>query len=205
MLRYGGEICDARFSKCCGGRTETFGTCWESLQVPYLKSFEDGFCNTSDREVLSQVLNDYDMETMDFYRWEVSYGLKELSELISTRSGVQIGMLRELNPVERGESGRISKLEIIGTEKTLIVGKELEIRKILSGSHLKSSAFEVTYLAEGEQVSPTEEFDTIRLIGSGWGHGVGLCQIGAAVMAEKGYDYQGILSHYYPGAEISSI
>lgn len=206
ILKYGGDICDARFSKCCGGRTETFDTCWDNVRIPYLRSFEDEFCNTSDQSVLSQVLNDYDLETMDFYRWEVSYGRGELSELISRRSGVRTGLIKALNPLERGESGRISKLEIIGTEKTLVIGKELEIRKILSESHLKSSAFDVTYLRKGQPVPHGEEdFDTVTLHGSGWGHGVGLCQIGAAVMAARGHDYHSILSHYYPGAEVESI
>lgn len=201
VLLYDGKLCDARFSKCCGGVMEVFGSCWADEDVPYLQALPDTpdhdpeagcFCNTQDKEILGQVLNNYDQETVDFYRWEVVYGRDELSALIRERSGIDIGRLEALEPLERGLSGRIVKLRIVGSERTLTVGKELEIRRLLSKSHLKSSAFDVEW--------PDEE--TIRLKGAGWGHGVGLCQIGAAVMASKGYVYTQILSHYYPGTEL---
>lgn len=201
VLLYDGKLCDARFSKCCGGVMEVFGSCWADEDVPYLQALPDTpdhdpeagcFCNTQDKEILGQVLNNYDQETVDFYRWEVVYGRDELSALIRERSGIDIGRLEALEPLERGLSGRIVKLRIVGSERTLTVGKELEIRRLLSKSHLKSSAFDVEW--------PDEE--TIRLKGAGWGHGVGLCQIGAAVMASKGYGYTQILSHYYPGTEL---
>ena len=201
VLTYEGELCDARFSKCCGGRMETFSTCWEEKDVPYLQPLLDSpghqegecFCDTQDKEILSQVLNNYDQETVDFYRWTQVYDKEELSDLISRRSGVEIGEILSIEPLERGESGRIWKLKIVGSSAILIVGKELEIRRVLSETHLKSSAFDVRF--EGGQVI----FD-----GRGWGHGVGLCQIGAAVMATRGYTYDQILQHYYPGTVISS-
>lgn len=228
VLTYGGKVCDARFSKCCGGRTERFPTCWEDVDYPYLQSVEDSddagaFCNTSDAAVLSQVLNDYDLETRDFFEWTVEYGRKELSDLISRKTGVEIGELLALVPLERGDSGRISLMEIIGTGCSVKVGKELEIRKVLSESHLKSSAFNVEYLdptgagvpSDSVETSagnyrktgvlPSVQIDMIVLKGKGWGHGVGLCQIGAAVMAVKGYGYRDILSHYYKDAVISDI
>ncbi len=197
-----GQLCDARFSKCCGGRMESFSTCWEDKNYSYLQPLPDTpghdehakcFCNTQDKTILAQVLNNYDQETVDFYRWTEVYDKTELSELITRRSAVEIGELISIEPLERGESGRIWKLRIEGSKATLIVGKELEIRRILSESHLKSSAFDVRF--EGEEVI---------LEGCGWGHGVGLCQIGAAVMATEGYTYEQILSHYYPGSVISS-
>lgn len=199
VLTYDGELCDARFSKCCGGRMETFSTCWEEKDMPYLQPLldtpdhQDGesFCNTQDKEILGQVLNNYDQETVDFYSWIQKYDKAYLSELITRRSGIDVGEIISIEPMERGQSGRIWKLKIIGTITTLVVGKELEIRRILSESHLKSSAFDVKI--EGDQVI---------LEGRGWGHGVGLCQIGAAVMATKGYTYDKILTHYYPGATI---
>lgn len=195
-LRFGGEICDARYSKCCGGRTELFSTCWEDRDPGYLRSVEDSdgdgcFCDCEDDAVLSQVLNDYDLETKDFFRWELRYGREELSRLIRERTGEDYGLIKALEPVETGPSGRIKYLKIVGSRKTGVIGKELKIRRALSDSHLKSSAFEVI-----------EEGDTFILRGRGWGHGVGLCQIGAAVMAEKGYSYEEILGHYYEGAEI---
>ena len=196
VLTYDGELCDARFSKCCGGRMEKFSTCWDDVDMPYLQPLADTpdhgdgecFCDTQDKEILSQVLNNYDQETVDFYRWTVEYDRDELSELVCRRSGINVGRILEIVPLERGESGRIYKLMIVGSEMTLTVGKELEIRRILSETHLKSSAFDVEY-----------EKDRIVLHGRGWGHGVGLCQIGAAVMASKGYTYKEILEHYYPG------
>lgn len=200
VLRSDGKLCDARFSKCCGGRMELFSTCWEDNDPPYLQSLADApehaddgdcFCNVQSKNILSQVLNNYDQETMDFYRWEVEYDKAVLSELVSRRSGVVIGELKSITPVETGPSGRIRKLRIEGTECTLVVGKELEIRRVLSETHLKSSAFDV-------RISD----NTVILEGKGWGHGVGLCQIGAAVMASKGYAYKEILEHYYPGTEV---
>ena len=194
ILCYGDEICDARFSKCCGGITEEFQYCWEDTPKPYLISVEDPFCNTDDKEVLSQVLNDYDQETNDFYRWTVEYTVDELSRLVSEKLKDDFGTITDLIPLERGKSGRIWKLKIVGTKKTLTIGKELEIRRALSESHLYSSAFDVEKTNYG-----------FRLRGKGWGHGVGLCQIGAAVMGQKGYKYDEILLHYYRGAEIKKI
>ena len=200
VLRYDGELCDARFSKCCGGLMEAFSTCWEDKDMPYLQPLPDTpdhdphgdcFCNTVDKAILSQVLNNYDQETVDFYRWTETFDRDQLSDLILRKSGFDLGRILSLEPLERGASGRIMKLKITGAKKTLVVGKELEIRRILSESHLKSSAFDVRY-----------EGDRIVLEGKGWGHGVGLCQIGAAVMASKGYTYTQILEHYYPGAKI---
>ena len=196
VLTYGGKICDARFSKCCGGVTELFSSCWEDIDYPYLRSVADApsegadpFCKTRDRRLLSHVLNDYDLETLDFFDWKVEYTRSELSELICRRSGIDFGQVRELIPLRRGPSGRIVELEIVGSKRSLTVGKELMIRRWLSESHLKSSAFTISY-----------DDDRIILTGRGWGHGVGLCQIGAAVMGEKGYAYSEILSHYFPGS-----
>ena len=197
VLTYDGEICDARFSKCCGGRSELFSTCWEDKDYPYLQSIPDSldgsdpFCDTSDEDVLSQVLNDYDLETKDFFRWKTEYSRKEVSDLVRERSGIDFGEIKDLVPVERGPSGRIKKLRVIGTRTSMLIGKELIIRRWLSDSHLKSSAFEVSW-----------QGDRLILDGSGWGHGVGLCQIGAAVMGARGYQYDEILRHYYPGASI---
>ena len=200
VLRHDGELCDARFSKCCGGVMESFSTCWEDRDMPYLQPLADTpdhdperecFCNTTDKTILSQVLNNYDQETVDFYRWTEIFDRDSLSELILRKGGFDLGRIVSLEPLERGVSGRIMKLKITGTAKTLVVGKELEIRRLLSESHLKSSAFDVRY-----------EDDKIILDGKGWGHGVGLCQIGAAVMASKGYAYTQILEHYYPGTTI---
>lgn len=181
---------------------ESFDACWEDTRIPYLQPLPDtaghdphgeSFCDTADKGILGQVLNNYDQETTDFYRWTQTYTKTELTELIERKSGVKIGEIRSMEPLERGASGRIVKLRIEGSLRTLVVGKELEIRRLLSDSHLKSSAFEVRI--EGE---------TVTLEGRGWGHGVGLCQIGAAVMASKGYGYQDILHHYYPGSVLSS-
>ena len=210
VLKYDDMLCDARFSKCCGGRMERFSTCWADEDMPYLQPLADSpehgngkcFCDTQDKEILGQVLNNYDQETVDFYRWTVEYGRSEISELIARRSGFDIGLIQKLEPLERGESERIYKLRIVGSQKTLTVGKELEIRRMLSESHLKSSAFEVEYMRDGETVAATDGWDTFILHGKGWGHGVGLCQIGAAVMASQGYTYKEILSHYYPGTDV---
>ena len=191
VLRYRGALCDTRYSKCCGGRTELYSTCWEDKDFPYLQSVEDRFCDCEHSEILPQVLNDYDMRTMDFHDWTVRYSREELSTLVHRRTGVDYGEILSLEPVERGSSGRIKYLRINGTKHSAVIGKELAIRRALSETHLKSSAFEVT--ADG---------DFFVLRGRGWGHGVGLCQIGAAVMASEGYDYRQILSHYYVGAEV---
>lgn len=215
LLTYGDEICDARFSKCCGGAMEEFQYCWDDTPKPYLKGIGDtpeatipdltveenarqwilsspeSFCNTTDKRILSQVLNDYDQETTDFYRWRVSYTQEELSKLVEKKLGAGLGTITDMRPLKRGTSGRICELRITGTKKTIVVGKELEIRRALSESHLYSSAFVVE-----------KQGDTFTLIGAGWGHGVGLCQIGAAVMGDKGYAYDEILRHYYPVAEI---
>ena len=201
VLTYDGALCDARFSKCCGGMTERFDTCWEERDEPYLPALPDTpghgdgdpFCHTDDPVVLGQVLNDYDLETKDFYAWDVTYGVAELSALITQRSGHDIGTLLALEPLETGPSGRIRKLKIVGTKEILVVGKELMIRRFLSESHLKSSAFTADFTPDGKVV----------LHGRGWGHGVGLCQIGAAVMGSRGYTYDQILAHYYPGAVLT--
>ena len=223
-LMYDGTICDARFSKCCGGAMETFENVWEPVSYPYLQGKADtldssfvlpdltieenadewirsappAFCNTHDTSVLKQVLNDYDQETADFFRWKVVYSQEELSSLIRERSGIDFGEIISLEPLERGTSGRIVRLKIIGTERVMTIGKELEIRRTLSKSHLYSSAFVVDADDENDEGIPQQ----FTLTGAGWGHGVGLCQIGAAMMAEQGYDYLQILNHYFPGAEI---
>ena len=191
VLSYEGEVCDARFSKCCGGITELYESCWDDTPHPYLSVVRDPFCNTNDPKILSEVLNHYDQGT-DFYRWTVEYTQEELSELVRRRGGFDYGDIVDLIPIERGPSGRIIRLQIVGTKATRIIGKELEIRRTLSETHLYSSAFEVE-----------KEGDTFVLHGSGWGHGVGLCQIGAAVMGAKGYKYDEILSHYYPNASLT--
>ena len=190
VLSYDGEVCDARFSKCCGGITELYESCWDDTPHPYLSVVHDPFCNTNDPKILSEVLNHYDQGT-DFYRWTVKYTQEELSELVRRRGGFDYGDIIDLIPIERGPSGRIIRLQIAGTKATRIIGKELEIRRTLSETHLYSSAFEVE-----------KERDTFVLHGSGWGHGVGLCQIGAAVMGAKGYKFDEILHHYYPNAEL---
>lgn len=224
LLMDGDKICDARFSKCCGGVFEEFQNCWEPVKYSYLVKVRDGknpqdipdltveenarewilgnpeaFCNTTDQNILSQVLNNYDQETVNFYRWKQEYGQKELSELILSRSGVDYGDIIDLVPVERGTSGRLVKLKIVGSKKTMTIGKELEIRRTLSTSHLYSSAFVVE--KQGEENGVPARF---ILHGAGWGHGVGLCQIGAAVMGEQGYKYKDILLHYFVGAAIES-
>lgn len=195
VLTYGDEICDARFSKCCGGRSETFGNCWEDASHPYLEAVDDPFCDTTDTEILDQVLNGYDREAPDFYRWEAAYTPAELSGLIARRSGVDFGDIEELRPLTRGQSGRIVRLLVRGSRRTMVVGKELEIRRWLSESHLRSSNFEVTRDADGRFI----------LRGRGWGHGVGLCQIGAAVMGAKGYSAREILHHYFPKSILTKI
>ena len=235
ILMDGDDICDARFSKCCGGVTEEFQFCWEDTPKNYLSSVRDiiqgvksagsavpaplpslqdeaaadawirsnppAFCNTTDKKILSQVLNDYDQETADFYRWKVTLTQEKLKQLLDEKLKMNFGDILDLQAEERGKSGRISKLRIVGTEKTFVIGKELEIRRALSDTHLYSSAFVVDRCDIDEKGVP-QRFD---IIGAGWGHGVGLCQIGAAVMGEEGFDYDAILLHYYQGAEIKKV
>ena len=200
VLMAGGEICDARFAKCCGGQTNEFQYCWQNIHKSYLRSIADPFCNTSDREVLSQVLNDYDLETLNFYRWQVRFTQEGIRQLIERNLGMTFGHILRLEPLETGPAGHISRLRIVGSERTYIIGKELLIRKTLSTSHLLSSAFTVT-LEDIQNDVP----QTIILNGKGWGHGVGMCQIGAAVMGHQGYSYKDILSHYYPGTYLIEI
>lgn len=225
VLMSEGKICDARFSKCCGGAMEEFQYCWEDSPKPYLKAIgdtpektipdltveanaeewirtsPDSFCNTTDKNILSQVLNDYDQETTDFYRWRVDYTQEEISQLINSKLNIDFGQIMDLIPIERGKSARLCQLKIVGTKQTLIIGKELEIRRALSPSHLYSSAFVV----DKEDVNAEGVPALFHIIGCGWGHGVGLCQIGAAVMGEKGYNYDQILAHYYPGADLKEL
>ena len=212
VLEYEGCLCDTRFSKCCGGLTEKFSTCWDDRDFGYLISVPDShahdpqgrcYCDTDDKAVLEQVLNPYDLETSDFFRWNVEYGRDELSELFARRTGYDLGRITALIPLERGGSGRIIRLKVIGEDGYVTIGKELEIRRALSPAHLKSSAFDVIYLSDsGQEVSAEDDWSRLRLDGRGWGHGVGLCQIGAAVMASEGHTYEELLTHYYPGAEI---
>jgi amidase enhancer len=236
ILMFDGKICDARFSKCCGGAFETFENCWQPVSHPYLKEGRDilpenghllpdltveqnaekwingnpaSFCNTKDAEVLRQVLNGYDLATPDFYRWTVRYSQKEISEIVRDRSGYDFGNILDIVPVERGVSGRLIRAKIIGTKRTMTIGKELEIRKTLSKSHLYSSAFTVEKeFSDGITTKNNDAFPStdipsgFTLKGAGWGHGVGLCQIGAALMAQRGYSYRQILTHYYTGARL---
>lgn len=200
VLMYDGKLCDARFSKCCGGKMEKFSTCWQDKDYDYLQPLNDTpghgdgecFCNTRDKDILGQVLNNYDQETTDFYEWTEVLDPVEVGGIIERKFGVMTGPIKALEPLERGESGRISLLRIVGEHQTITIGKELEIRRLLSQTHLKSSAFEVEYREDGK----------IVLHGHGWGHGVGLCQIGAAVMAARGYTYREILNHYYPNSKL---
>ena len=219
VLTHNGEIIDARFSKCCGGAFETFENCWQPTHKPCLEAGRDtadrkatlpdlseeanarnwiderpeAFCNTADEEVLSQVLNDYDLTTKGFYRWRQDYSRQELSDIIRDRSGIDFGDVSDLIPLQRGVSGRITRLKIVGSKRTMIIGKELEIRKTLSTTHLYSSAFTID-----------KSDDKFILHGAGWGHGVGLCQIGAAMMAHLGYNHRQILAHYYPGSQLTT-
>ena len=224
ILTSHGEICDARYSKCCGGAVEEFQYCWENIKKPYLQalpdtlsdttplpdltdeavarqwilSSPDAFCNTTDQKVLSQVLNDFDQETTDFYRWSQTYSQAEVKQLLEEKLEVQFGDIIDLVPLARGKSGRIYRLKIVGKERTLTIGKELEIRRALSKSHLYSSAF-IVEKADIKDGVPQK----FIIKGAGWGHGVGLCQIGAAMMGKQGYRYEEILLHYYKGAEIT--
>ena len=213
VLKHEDKLCDARFYKCCGGRMEKFSTCWQDVDYPYLQALPDSpghdaeaecFCNTQDKDILGQVLNNYDQETVDFYQWTEILDPEEVGKIIERKFGVMTGPIKALEPLERGESGRINLLRIVGEHQTITVGKELEIRRLLSQTHLKSSAFEVEYITDaGDVVPQTGVWTRIRLAGRGWGHGVGLCQIGAAVMATRGYNYREILAHYYPGTAIN--
>jgi len=229
VLTDGETVCDARFSKCCGGMTERYADVWDNTDIPYLTVFYDGeefpteyklplsdevnaeawmlgappaFCNTQDETILSRILPGFDQETRDFYRWRVTYTQQELQDLLWKKLGIDLGAIIAMEPVERAASGRLVKLRIIGENETLIIGKELEIRRALSPSHLYSSAFIVRSEDEGEESEFPSQF---TLIGAGWGHGVGLCQIGAALMAERGYEHTKIVSHYYPGASLHRL
>ena len=220
VITYLGAICDARYSKCCGGIFEEFQNNWEPVAYPYMtkgcdwkgpdvpsvlpdltqeaaaeawiRSSPPAFCNTKDQAILSQVLVSYDQETTQFFRWSVSYSTQALSDLIFRRTGIDFGTIKDLIPLERGTSGRIIRLKVVGSKRTMVIGKELLIRKALSESHLYSSAFVVDKTSEG-----------FLLTGAGWGHGVGFCQIGAAVMATTGYDYRTILAHYFQGSQLT--
>jgi stage II sporulation protein D len=223
FLVHDGEVCDARYYKACGGLTEEFQNAWEDVRIPYLRcvsdapaqhppiateedarrwilSSPDAYCNTSDPAILRQVLPSFDQETTDFYRWEVSYERQELEKILKERSGIDFGILKELIPLERGPSGRMVKLRIVGTQASVVVGKDLEIRRWLSPTHLYSSAF-VVKTETGDDGNPKR----FLLRGAGWGHGVGLCQIGAAVMAVKGFAADSIAKHYFRGAEIQKL
>jgi SpoIID/LytB domain protein len=227
ILKHNDEICDARFSKCCGGVTESFENNWEPLHKPYLVAVADkeplgsspkqqltkeeiarewilsspkAFCNTSDIKILNQVLPSFDQKTSDFFRWTVQYTQQEIKALLTKKSGIDFGDILRLEPLERGQSGRILRLRIIGTKKTLIIGKELEIRKWLSATHLYSSAFVIDY----DQIENGIPGKFI-IRGAGWGHGAGLCQIGAAVMGNKGFSYDQILKHYFVGVRLEKI
>lgn len=227
VLMWGEEICDARYSKSCGGMTEEFRTAWEDRDVPYLQAVYDGddqatrtltltvesnasewikskpaaFCNTESVELLARILPGFDQETPDFFRWKVEYSNEELSKIILDRTGLDLGRLVSLEPIERGKSARIVRLRIIGEKQAAVIGKELQIRRALSRSHLYSSAFVV----EAERDTSSRYPKRFNLIGAGWGHGVGLCQIGAAVMAEHGHDHEGMLAHYFNGASLRVV
>jgi stage II sporulation protein D len=222
-VTYNNEVCDARYSKACGGLTEAFETAWGDVQVPYLTTISDStvthqpitteeqaarwilsepdaYCNTEDASVLDKILPGFDRETTAFFRWKVAYGREELEEILREKSGLDFGTLKTIGPLSRGPSGRIYRLRIAGSKRSIIVGKELEIRRLLSRSHLYSSAFVVT--AEYDAHGDVKQF---IFDGAGWGHGVGLCQIGAAVMATKGFAAGDILGHYFPGTEVRKI
>jgi stage II sporulation protein D len=227
VLTDGQTVCDARFSKCCGGMTEEYSAAWDKTEIAYLTSFYDGeefpteyklplsdeanaeawilgsppaFCNTRDETILSRILPGFDQETTDFYRWRVTLAQDELQALLWKKLGVDFGAIIALEPVERAKSGRLVRLRIVGESESLVIGKELEIRRAFSPSHLYSSAF-VVRAEDGESEFP----QSFTLIGAGWGHGVGLCQIGAALMAERGYEWRRIVEHYYPGARLDAL
>ena len=197
---YDGKICDTRFGKCCGGQTNEYQYCWENISVPYLRSVKDPFCNTDNKQILKQVLNDYDLETHDFLEWTEELTQEEIHNRITAHLKTDLGAILDMEPVEKGPGGHISKLRIVGKDKKFVVGKELEIRRMLSTSTLKSSAFTI-------EVKDVEDGIPGRFVlhGRGWGHGVGLCQIGAAVMGEQGYGYKQILKHYYTDIQIKRL
>ena len=222
FLVYEDAVCDARYSKSCGGISEGYEHVWDHRPVPYLQSISDAetdfgrvrtegqaerwitsrpaaYCNTTDAEILRQVLPSFDQETTDFFRWTVTYSQKELRELLRRKSGLEFGDVLDLQPLDRGRSGRIVRLKIVGSGRTVVVGKELEIRRWLSPTHLYSSAF----VAGKEGTGKTPERFVLR--GAGWGHGVGLCQIGAAVMATQKKTAEQILLHYFRGAELRKL
>jgi peptidoglycan hydrolase-like amidase len=228
VLMSGDQICDARYSKSCGGMTESYSTAWQDLAVPYLEPIYDGrgkpegyclplsdeanarrwitssppaFCNVGSAELLARVLPGFDQETRDFYRWRVEFGVDEVSELLKDRLGIDFGRVLDLNPIQRGDSGRIVRLGISGEKKSITIGKELEIRRALSRSHLYSSAFVIDKELDLSTGKPAR----FKLAGAGWGHGVGFCQIGAAAMAEAGFSHGDILAHYFRGASIGSL
>jgi SpoIID/LytB domain protein len=223
LIIYEGEICDARYSKACGGITEAFETAWSDVRVPYLISIPDSeipcqpimaeedacrwilsepdaYCNTKDADILEKILPDFDRETESFFRWKIKYTREELEAILMEKSGFDFGTLMEIQPLSRGQSGRIFRLKIVGSKKSMIVGKELEIRRWLAKSHLYSSAFVVM-----TECGVDGEIKSFVFHGAGWGHGVGFCQIGAAVMATKGFSAGEILSHYFPGTEIKRL
>ena len=223
VITFQDEICDARYSKACGGITEDFDTAWDDKRIPYLGSISDAsiphrpirteeeasawilsapgaYCHTKDERLLEKILPDFDRETKGFFRWRIEYSRDELEEILREKSGFDFGTLQEIVPLKRGPSGRISRLKIVGSKRSIVVGKELEIRRWLSRSHLYSSAFLVTV-----NYGPQGEAERFTFHGAGWGHGVGLCQIGAAVMATKGFSAEQILSHYFTGVEIKKI
>ena len=201
VLTYNKEICDCRYFKCCGGRTEIWRTCWEDIDVPYIQSVTCDYCKSPSPKILRLVLNDYDQETKDFRDWEVTYTQEELSDIIRTKSGIDFGDIIDLIPLHRGASGRIDSLKIVGTKHTEIIGKELKIRLWLSRTCLYSSWFDV----KKSQITnhKSQISNQFTLVGHGWGHGAGLCQIGAAVMASEGYTYEEILQYYYPGTQLN--
>ena len=231
IITYKGTICDARFSKCCGGMMEQYQACWEDIDYPYLapvrdwlpmdddsdgvnlnveenaekwiENQPDAFCNTNDKRILSLVLNSYDQETDDFYRWKTELTQEKAKQLINSKTKIDFGDIIDLIPIKRGKSARVILLKIVGTKRTFTIGKELEIRRVLSDSHLLSSAFVVKKVFD-ESVSDVIPQKFI-LRGAGWGHGVGLCQIGAAVMSDRGFNYRQILEHYYPNALITNM
>ena len=223
VITYQNEICDARYSKACGGITEEFDTAWDDKRVSYLTSISDApvshqpvsteeeafawilsepevYCNTKDESLLNKILPDSDRETKSFFRWRIEYSRQELEEILREKSGFDFGTLQDIVILSRGPSGRISRLKIVGSKKSMVVGKELQIRRWLSRSHLYSSAFVVAV-----KPYPNGEVERFIFDGAGWGHGVGLCQIGAAVMATKGFSTEEILKHYFRGVEMKKI
>jgi len=222
----GRDVCDTRFSKCCGGLSESFRNAWGDVNLPglepvrclapdgrripdltteptareWIEGRPESFCHVRDPEVLRRILPDYDLETGHFYRWELSVDRPELEELIRAKAGWDPGELLELVPLQRGFSGRLVRLLLVGTRGRLVVGKELEIRRVLSPTHLFSSAFVAT-----PEPGPGGRPRRFHFRGAGWGHGVGLCQVGAAAMACAGWRHEDILGHYFPGTSLSRL